>query len=408
MSRIREFNNGTVSIVNSTATVLDPGVTFTGDWEDVTEFVEARVAVFSNVPSAIDGLSIEYSTDGVNADHTDNYTYPGGVGKNYVVQRIAQYYRIVYTNGGTIQAPFRLTTIFNRTMGVPSSHRIQDTISDDDDAVLIKSVLTGEDPTDVFVNVRTNKEAALSVTDFLFEVARLSIPGIKMFSIPGRKDAISNTVLDDLTQIPGTEVVPEPGGIQLEIVSDNVNDASGGTGIQAVDIHYLDTNGDEQEETITLDGTTPVDTVAVDIDFVQWIHAKTVGSGGVSAGNISLSDTAGAVVYEYISAGGNQSLSAKYKVPTAKTGYVVGWQASGITRKIDIRLRATVERFDRALIPGVFLFQDIAVLNDTTSGWIPFLVPLMMPAGAIIKLSAVSAAAGGDAAGQFDIMIVDD
>jgi len=67
-----------------------------------------------------------------------------------------------------------------------------------------------------------------------------------------------------------------------------------------------------------------------------------------------------------------------------------------------------VERFDRALLPGVFLFQDILVLNDTTSGWIPFEVPLKMPSGAVTKMSAISNAAGGDAAGKFDILIIDD
>jgi hypothetical protein len=306
------------------------------------------------------------------------------------------------------QTEFRLQIIFNQFYIKPSSHRIQDNIGDDDDAELMKSVITGEDPDSIFRNVKTNNEAALSVTSFLFEVARGNIPGMKMYSVPGRKDSLSSSALDDLTQIPGTIVVPSPGGIQLEIVSSSASDTSAGTGIQTVDIHYLDTSGDEQEETVILAGLTPVDTIATDIGYVQWIHAKSVGSGGVAAGNISLSDTAGAVTYEYIAAGGNQSLSAKYKVPNAKTGYIVGWQASGITKKIDLRLRATVERFDRALIPGVFLFQDLLVLNDTSSGWIPFLVPLKMPSGAEIKLSGVSSIAGGDAAGQFDIILVDD
>jgi len=406
----------TVDVNNSTSVTLaaDTGGSdhiFTGAATPVLDFVEARVAIFTDVASATDGLEIQYSIDGTNWDHVDEYTVPAMApkkGKTYQVQRVGSFYRLVYTNGLVVQAAFRMATILNATHSQASSHNIRNAISSDDDAELVKAVLTGEDPSGIFMNVKTNREAALSVTDFLFEVARQSITGIKMFSIPGRKDALSSSALDDLTQIPGTIVVPEPGGIQLEVVSDSASDTSAGTGIQTVDIHYLDTSGVEQEETVILAGLTPVDTVATDIDFVQWVHAKSVGSVGVSVGNISLRDTAGVITYDYISAGGNQSLSAKYKVPTGKTGYVVGWQASGITKKIDIRLRATVERFDRALIPGVFLFQDIVVLNDTTSGWIPFMVPLMMPAGAIIKLSGISSAAGGDAAGQFDIMLVDD
>lgn len=148
MSRIREFNNGKISTLNSTDVVLAPGATFTGVGEKVTEFVEVRVAVFSDVASATDGLVIEYSKDNVNWDHDDIYTYPGGIGKNYLVQRIEQYYRIVYTNGGTIQASFRLTTIFNRTGGVSSSHRLADDIVGDNDAVLTTTVIktAGSDP----------------------------------------------------------------------------------------------------------------------------------------------------------------------------------------------------------------------------------------------------------------------
>ena len=257
-------------------------------------------------------------------------------------------------------------------------------------------------------------ENAFITQDILIEVARGNVPGMKMFSIVGKKNSISSSVLDDITGIPSTTVRPNPGGIQLELVSSSNEDSGAGgvnpagTGIRSIDIHYLDNAGAEQSETVVIDGTTPVNTLAENIDFVQWIHAKTAGSAGVAVGNISLRNTAGSVTYEYVKLGGNQSLSAAFKVPTGKKGYVLGWQASGITKIIDIRLRATVERYDRTLIAGVFLFQDILILSDDSSGWIPFDVPKQMPAGAIIKLSAISSAAGGDAAGQFDILLIDD
>ena len=95
MSRIRKPINGTLSIVNSTDVVLGVGGVFTGVGEDVEDFVEARIAVYSDVGSATDGLSIQYSTDNLNWDHTDPYTVPAATGKNYVVQRVAKYFRIV-------------------------------------------------------------------------------------------------------------------------------------------------------------------------------------------------------------------------------------------------------------------------------------------------------------------------
>lgn len=399
---------GLVSSGNSTATPLGIGGNFPGAFEDTINHNTITVGVFADEASATDGLVIEWSADGIDVIQDDKFTIAANTGKVYTFSPANRYFRVSYTNGGVAQASFNIQTILRKGGFKPSSHRLKDSVVGDDDATLQKAVITGENPAGIFKNVKVNDEDALSITSFLFEVARGNVTGIKMYSIPGRKDGLSNTALDDLTQIPGTIVVPDPGGIQLQISSSNAADTSAGTGVQTIDVHYLDTNGDEQEENIIMNGVTPVNTVATNIDFIQWIHAAAVGTGGVAAGNISAEDTGGAVIYEYLAAGGNQSLSAKYKVPNNKTGYIVGWQVSGITKKIDLRLRATVERFDRSIIPGVFLFQDIMVLNDATSGWIPFMVPLKMPSGAVIKLSGISSAAGGDGAGQFDIMIVDD
>lgn len=399
--------DGTISTVNSTNVTLEVDGVFTGDAEDITNFGIILISVFSDVDSAVDGLNVEFSTDGTNWDNNDVFSISGGQGKTFSFQPAAKFYRVVYTNGSTIQTEFRLQVGLKSVYAKPSSHRVADSISGQDDAELAKAIITGETPSGVYKNVKINPEQAMSVTSFLFEVARNHILGWKMYSIPGRKDQISSTELDDITQIPNTVIVPIPDSIQMEIVSDDVNDTSGGTGIQSIDIHYLDGSGLEAEETVIMSGLTPVNTVATDITFIQWIHAKTVGSNTVAVGNIRLRDTTGATTYEFIESGGNQSLSSKYQVPSDKTGYIVGWQASGTVKEVDLRIRATVERFDRSLIPGVFLFQDNVLVNDATSGWIPFLVPLLMPAGAIIKLSAKSKAAGGNAGGQFDIVLVD-
>ena len=241
----------------------------------------------------------------------------------------------------------------------------------------------------------------------LLEVAKGNVPGMKSYSIPGRKDGLSSSVLDDLSEVPSTTVVQEPGGIQLEVVSSDANDTILGTGTRSIEMYYLDSNGLEQQEIVELNGTTPVNTVATDIDYVQWFHTQTVGSGGVADGNLSIRSVGGATTYEYITSGGNQSLAAKFKIPSDKIGYVIGWQASGFTQKIDMRLRATVDRFGRTLLPGIFLFQDIAVLKDSTSGWIPFNIPLKMPSNSVVKMSGISSLAGGDGAGQFDILLID-
>jgi hypothetical protein len=241
---------------------------------------------------------------------------------------------------------------------------------------------------------------------FLLRVARGQVPGMKTYVIAGSKDGISSSVLDDLTQIPGTTVAPIPGGIQLEVVSNSGNDTSTGTGARTVELHYLDGSGLEQSEIIIMNGAAAVATSATDIENVQWLHVKTKGSLDTSAGNISLQGVGAGTVYEYIAAGGNQSLSARYTVPSDKKGYLFGWRSSAIVRQVDFRIRATAEREDRALIPGVFLFQDTAKLIDAPSGFID-LPWLEIPPLGCIKISGISKAAGGNGGGSFQILLVD-
>ena len=237
------------------------------------------------------------------------------------------------------------------------------------------------------------------------EIARGNVPGVGGVTIPGRKDTVGTTNLEDLTQT-GNTVMPRPAGTNIEVISSS--DADNGataTGALTVEIEYLDVNGDEQRVILTLDGTTPIN-VGTAVHDIQWMHTVTVGSNTVAVGNIQLRDVAtGLVIYEQIAAGGNQSLTARYKIPNGKTGYIMGWHASAITQKMDFRLRADVHRGDRALQAGVFNFQDAMVLKDSASGHL-FAVPLECPSGSTIKMSAVSFTATGDGGGGFDLVIV--
>lgn len=246
--------------------------------------------------------------------------------------------------------------------------------------------------------------------DHFTNVALGNVTGESIVVVPGRKESLSTTVLDDLTEVAGTTVLPDPGGIQLEIVSGDVDDDGDpvGDGCRTVRVHYLDTSGMEQSEIITLNGQTPVNTVATDIDVVQWMHSNTVGSSGICEGEVTLRNTGDTIDFEVIAAGGNQSLGGHFQVPTGMTGYILGWHVSAIAKEVDFRLRATVARDDRTLLSGVFLFQDAAVVNNTSTGWISFPIPLRVPAGAKVKISGKSTGAGGDGGGAFQMWLVTD
>lgn len=127
-----------VSVLNSSTATLTSGSVYTGTAEDMSNFAEIRVSVFSNVASATDGLSLQQSPDATNWDVVDTYTIAAataGQGKTFVIPRQERWFRVVYTNGGTNQATFRLQTILDRAPTAPSSNRASDAYTNETDLV---------------------------------------------------------------------------------------------------------------------------------------------------------------------------------------------------------------------------------------------------------------------------------
>lgn len=131
----------TISSGNSSSTPLTGAGTFTGQWIDITTYGIAYVSVFSDVESAEDGLKVDQSTDGIHADFDDVYSIPAGIGKTFSINPHANYLRVRYINGATDQTEFRLQLKLLAN-GLPSSHRIRDDITTQDDAQIIKSILS--------------------------------------------------------------------------------------------------------------------------------------------------------------------------------------------------------------------------------------------------------------------------
>lgn len=214
------------------------------------------------------------------------------------------------------------------------------------------------------------------------------------FDVLGGSPAVNNTRVD-VTNIGGATsasyVFPPAGGIQMRVVSTSVNDAAAGTGIRTVKIHYLDANYAVQVETVTLNGTTPVNTVATTILRVQEVHAVTVGSGAQAAGDISLQNTAGTVTYALIGTGFNRSRNAIYTIPAGKTGYLTHFDASSGTATGTHYTQFTIRlsTHDGILLPGVFLAHDgIGTLNNGQT--IYYDIPITCPEKTDIKVSVIS------------------
>lgn len=134
--------DSTISSANSSTTPLGSSAVFTGTSVDVSNFSEIRVAVFADQASAANGLSIQQSTDGTNWDFSDVYTVAASTGITVSSPVYAQYCRVVYTNGASAQATFRLQTVLHKIRTKPSSIRPSDAMSLQNDYEGIISVPT--------------------------------------------------------------------------------------------------------------------------------------------------------------------------------------------------------------------------------------------------------------------------
>lgn len=154
-----------VSSLNSSLIPLSGNGAFIGTFESTLPFVEAAIMVFADQASATDGLRLEQSIDGIQFTDVDVYTVPANNGKQYTFALNARFFRVTYTNGPIAQTRFELSTLYRHFGAKGSSHRINDTIITQDDAELVKAVLSGQITGGSFVNVGAEASGFLHTHD---------------------------------------------------------------------------------------------------------------------------------------------------------------------------------------------------------------------------------------------------
>lgn len=118
---------------------------------------------------------------------------------------------------------------------------------------------------------------------------------------------------------------------QRSVVSASASDAAAGTGARQVKIIYFDSNGTGPfSETVTLNGTTAVNTNNVNLCYIEDIQVVSVGSGGANAGIISLkaATAGGGATIGTIAVGDNQTFWAHHYVAQGKTCNITGISCS--------------------------------------------------------------------------------
>jgi hypothetical protein len=135
--------DGVVSTANSSTANLAGAAAFTGTSEEVTDYAQIHISVFSSHASATDGLSLQQSSDATNWDILDTFTIAATTAKIITLQPAARYFRLVYTNGATLTTSLRIQTIFKSIAAKGSSQRPADATSNENDFEMVSGFLHG-------------------------------------------------------------------------------------------------------------------------------------------------------------------------------------------------------------------------------------------------------------------------
>lgn len=219
------------------------------------------------------------------------------------------------------------------------------------------------------------------------------------------RNPVVNNVRCTLWEGPTCMYVFPAAAQQMAVSSTSTDDALAGTGIQKIKINYLDAAFIPRTEIVSLNGTTPVNTVATNIYRINGFYATQVGSNGVSVGAISLKNVAGTITYAFVNVTNNSARQAVFTIPAGVSGYISHWQASSGAATgqhfTPIVLAATSR--EGIIYPGIYLAVDeVSTLNNAISITLP--IPIRVPATADVIMVAISDAANANATAMGAIM----
>ena len=190
------------------------------------------------------------------------------------------------------------------------------------------------------------------------------------------------------------------------IVSTSASDAAGGVGMRTVTVYGLpDWDSSEIQETVTLNGTSSVNTVNSFV-IIHRMRAETWGATNVNVGTITATAATDSTVTAAILPGNGQTLMAIYGVPSTETWYVTNYYASinkaqGAAATISFRL--SVNPSPDVLTTRYLVKHVIGTQSTGANHFAHQFNPYFALAGpAILKLQGIASAADADATGGFD------
>ena len=184
---------------------------------------------------------------------------------------------------------------------------------------------------DVAVNVTATAPVPVNISQNYIERVQLGlVAGASILNINGSNEDVDTSANEDVTELGGDYQFMEAADA-ITFVSDNVNDAAGGSGAIVLLIEGLaETTFEFQDEVIILDGLTPVSTAN---NYERFNSVRVVGSGSSKGNEGTITGTADGkdvAIIRVNSAGEseNRFFTSHYSVPANTTALVYDFLSS--------------------------------------------------------------------------------
>lgn len=311
---------------NSTTTSLGIAGTFTGTSELITSYQEIDINIAGTPSNASGTLYFEFSPDGTNWDVSVPVTLTSLSVVPQILRVILPYFRVRYVNDGIAQTTFRLTTMLHTVGSMRLTRFLNQSIDSTENVENVRAFVSAFNPVEgVYSNITQTPSAN----------SRICLDTVP--HNPGRSGfAIARVSTSATTEVAirNTTYTEQTSGAQRSIVSTSALDTAAGTGARTVKITYYTLSGSTvtgpHEGTVTLNGTTAVNTVETNIALIEKIEVITAGSGGVNAGAINLITGTGGVgtTFAQIAASERRTLYGHHYIPNNFSCFLTAFRVS--------------------------------------------------------------------------------
>ena len=302
MTLLRAIENriSTTSFNSRDAATLAASAVFQGVGEDVSLYGRVGVAISSS--NATDGvLTMEVSQDNVNWGGPNRTWADTRFGAPHMWNIVEKYFRIKYTNGTTEATDLAIQVHYSVNADIDLGHQLNEILTEEVEATIVRPG-----------------------TSFDLDAARIHIMGQRSFFFFGFNNTVGTSWVD---------IHPTSGDInwlttagKIAVSSSDAADTSAGLGVRSVEVHGLSATGEDQDEVITMNGTTEAEST-LDYIRVNKMHSETCGTyGGSHQGDITCRVTSagaktGAILSKMVGEEGSVDTSVQYGLGEATNGY---------------------------------------------------------------------------------------